>query len=91
MNVTKLETSGKYDPIEELCNAIIIQAAADYRLAARDGNKYRMKEIERFFLSKWFSTLSRLDGALLLKRIKEDTEVLKAHKQHYTKMKGNKE
>ena len=66
--------------IEDLANAIIIQAVKDYRkflniLSRNPNNKeaYKaMRRIERFFCSRWFSVLSDLNGKQLIKQIKED-------------------
>lgn len=66
--------------IEDLANAIIIQAVKDYRkflniLSRNPNNKEAYKEmrrIERFFCSRWFSVLSDLNGKQLIKQIKED-------------------
>ncbi len=59
---------------EMLASAIIEQAILDYRKALR-GLRYKPKdmglqqrrcELERFFLSSWFSVLSDLDGPRIL-------------------------
>ena len=70
-------------PYQRLANAIVEQAAKDYRSAlkalARDSdNAYiqdEVKSIERFFRSEWFSILSDLNGELLLKKLKEEVSV----------------
>ena len=71
------------DPFERLANAIIIQAAVDYRLALKQlrqnpdcQNAISMKhEVERFFRSEWFSVLTRVDGPKLLARLKTEVEI----------------
>lgn len=68
------------DPFENLANAIVLQAVKDYRSALqrlkKDRNIYsarRMKEeVERFFLSGWFSELTELNGAFLMRKIREE-------------------
>ena len=71
------------DQFEGLANAIIIQAAADYRLALKQLRQnplfqpaIRMSyEIERFFRSDWFSILTRINGIELLARLKTEVEI----------------
>ena len=68
------------DPYENLANAIVITAAKDYRDALRsltrnknNNNAKRMKEeVERFFNSDWYSVLTDLDGAFLMRMIQEE-------------------
>ena len=71
------------DQIEGLANAIIIQAAVDYRLALKQLRQnplfqpaIRMSyEVERFFRSEWFSSLTRINGIELLARLKTEVEI----------------
>lgn len=71
------------DQFEGLANAIIIQAAADYRLALKQLRQnplfqpaIRMSyEVERFFRSDWFSILTRINGMELLARLKTEVEI----------------
>lgn len=68
---------------EELANAIIVQAAKDYRDALRllvmnpndKSAQHDKRSIERFFRSEWFSILTDLNGELLLKKLKEEVSV----------------
>ena len=68
------------DPYENLANVIVITAAKDYRDALRsltrnknNNNAKRMKEeVERFFNSDWYSVLTDLDGAFLMRKIQEE-------------------
>ena len=61
------------DPYENLANAVIAQAAEDYRAAlkkikAHPKNKDAIDEalrIERFFRSGWYQTLTSVDGECL--------------------------
>ncbi len=65
---------------QELGNAIIEQAAKDYRAAQRKKRRhpdcYRAQkailEIEQFFQSDWFSVLSEANGEVILSKLKEE-------------------
>lgn len=64
--------------MENLCNAIILSVVTDYR-KARCGERVAGKppewviaDCERFFLSEWFSILTKLDGAALLEKLKKE-------------------
>ena len=75
---------------EDLANAIIVQQAADYRkcrriLRARPGKKHvsffvqdeaikRLREIEVFFQSWWFSQLTTADGEMILERLRKEED-----------------
>ena len=71
------------DQFEGLANVIIIQAAVDYRLALKQlrqnpdfQSAVSMKyEVERFFRSEWFSSLTRINGIELLARLKTEVEI----------------
>ena len=62
---------------EILANAIVEQAAKDYRWAqtalAKDAENVAAtamrSETERFFRSAWFGQLSRIDGEWLLEKL----------------------
>ena len=66
--------------LEEMANAIIIQAAEDWREAKRmlrtcpDNAEAisTVKETEAFFLSEFYTTLTTYNGKTLLKRLKEE-------------------
>ena len=70
------------DAYEKLANAIIIQAAKDYRVAKRKlrrkpGNKDAKTEaesIERFFRSDWFRALTEVDGEMLIRKLNEEVD-----------------
>lgn len=72
------------DPYIELANAIIVQAATDYRAAHRKlkkkpGNKDSLEMIsgvERFFRSSWYETLTDIDGAWLLGKLKAEVSAI---------------
>lgn len=66
-------------PYEELANAIVILAAKDYKQALRalmrdpesSPAQQRVNSIEHFFCSQWYRQLTKVDGHLLLKKLKE--------------------
>ena len=69
------------EPYENLANAIIIQACKDYRKAYKrylrrfrstDKPDDELVELERFFRSAWYKTLSAVDGEYLMDRIKKE-------------------
>lgn len=70
---------------QDLANAIIIQAAKDYRAALRGirkstskaGKKYwnlekTVSDCERFFTGEVFELLTDIDGAWLLRKLKNE-------------------
>lgn len=67
-------------PYENLANAIILQAAKDYRAALRKlkrnpqnkDAKYTISEVERFFRSDWYKMLTDVDGELIIKKLREE-------------------
>ena len=68
------------DPYEQLANAIILQAVADYRVAlkkikAHPKNREAISEaleIEKFFRSGWYSILTDVDGEYLIRRLQDE-------------------
>ncbi len=68
------------DSLTALANAIIVQAAKDYRKALRKqkkdpGNvsaKNPIEEVEQFFCSDWFRLLTTVDGEMLLRQLREE-------------------
>ena len=66
--------------LEDLAQAIILQAVEDYRKARRrlrirpdsEAAMECIRECERFFGSRWFGQLTTLDGKVLLRRLKEE-------------------
>ena len=68
-------------PYENLANAIIIQACKDYRKAYKrylrryrstDKQDAELLELESFFRSDWYKTLTSVDGEYLMDRIKKE-------------------
>ena len=68
------------DPYEQLANAIVIQAADDYRIALKKIKAHpkdrkaidEALEVERFFRSGWYSQLTSVDGEYLIKRLQDE-------------------
>lgn len=66
--------------LQDLSNAIILQAVKDYRTALSGARcwdtckspKSMIEECERFFRSTWFSQLSKLDGEYLIEQIRKE-------------------
>lgn len=74
------------DPWQTLADAVVLQAAKDYRSALmgigigrKRGPKVK-KECEWFFRSRWFTTLSNLDGNTLIRKLSMMQEV--PHEEH---------
>lgn len=66
--------------IENLRNAIIIQAVNDlkraYRNLKRNPDSVQLKDAaeyeERFFSSKWYKTLTTIDGDMIVAHVREE-------------------
>ena len=67
-----------YNPIEEISNAIILQAVEDYREALKGNVVGRrpadivIRECEKFFLSDWFEALTTVDGEALMRTLQDE-------------------
>lgn len=68
LTVEDIEALGT-NPWERLANAIIWQAADDYRTKE---SRTELEKLDRFFRSAGFSALCGLDGEKLLARLKEE-------------------
>lgn len=72
------------DFYHNLANAIVYRAADDYRRALvaiiKDPtNKkalYTKKECEQFFRSFWYSILTKVDGEVLMEKLKKEVEAM---------------
>ena len=75
--------AGKYlaeEPYERLANAIVLQAASDYRrdlkkLKKNPQNRDVMNDalqIEKFFHSPWYQVLTTVDGEFLLQKFRKE-------------------
>lgn len=66
--------------LEDLSNAIILQAVKDYRSALAGGSvngrdsKSVIADCERFFQSEWFNSLTKIDSNYLMKNIRKEFE-----------------
>ena len=82
-----LQTGPMQENLEDLANAIIIQQAEDYRAYRKQlrenprmGDDKRLLieveilGIEMFFLSDWFCLLTKVDGEMILKRLKKEED-----------------
>ena len=64
----------------ELANAIIIQAAKDYRKALKTLKRYPryepakavVAEVEEFFRSDWYRMLTSVDAEMLMRKIRRE-------------------
>lgn len=65
-------------PCEELANAIVVQAVKDYRTALRGENVVHkspisvIKDCEKFFRSDWYRVLTKVDGEMLIAKLREE-------------------
>ena len=62
---------------EDLANAVIERAVLDYRLVLSGtvesyGKVLSIKELERFFRSQWFGTLTKIDGERIISEIRKE-------------------
>lgn len=65
---------------ENLANAVIIQAAKDYRIIARrlerfpasEKSRKELRELEDFFRSDWFKLLSSVNGPAILEQLRKE-------------------
>ncbi|MGI6316192.1 MAG: hypothetical protein ACOX17_05885 [Christensenellales bacterium] len=71
------------DPYEELANAIVLQVVKDYRQALKllSENPHSrsamaaVNEMERFFRSNWYETLTSVDGEMLMRKLREEASL----------------
>lgn len=64
----------------ELANAIVIQAAKDYRKALKTLKRYPryepakavVAEVEKFFRSDWYRMLTSVDAEMLMRKIRRE-------------------
>lgn len=70
------------EPMEQLANAIILQAVKDYREALKkvkkhpknEDAKYTITEVERFFHSAWYRELTSVNGDFLMKKLRMEVD-----------------
>ena len=82
----RIKEEVRYDPYEEIANAIIIQACNDYKKAYhRHLNRniivtdtdQELTELEEFFRSDWYKKLTEIDGEYLMERLREQVRLQK--------------
>ena len=56
-------------PYDNLANAVIMQAVRDDRKCQ---NPEILQELEQFFLSDWFMMLTKVDGTMILERLRKE-------------------
>ena len=74
------KTAASLDSLYILANAIIVQAAKDYRQALRKQKKdpdsvsvmLCIEDIEQFFRSDWYRILTKVDGEMLIREIRKE-------------------
>ena len=84
---------------EDLANAIVLQACKDYKSAYKhylrrygraDRTDPQLAELEKFFRSDWYKTLTSVDGEYLMKRLQNEVvEELKGNKNKATYLKSH--
>ena len=63
------------DPYEHLANAIVLQAIVDYRrLWDRDICDRDKQKIIKFFRSRWFVVLTKIDCEWLIERLEKEAD-----------------
>jgi len=67
-----MHTSENLSPLQVLANAVIAQAANDYRRAIKSKNKDMIYNCESFFMSDRFSIMTNLNGKYLIDRIRRE-------------------
>lgn len=65
---------GVDDGYRALADAIIIQAAKDYRKALMEDARGMCREIEWFFRSEWFGLLTAINPEMLIRKLREEVK-----------------
>lgn len=82
--INAFKTGVDNDQYEDLANAIVLQACKDYKSAYRrylsrygrsDRTDPHLAELEKFFRSDWYKTLTSVDGEYLMKRMQDEVSV----------------
>ncbi|HNZ49792.1 MAG TPA: hypothetical protein PKN92_13185 [Candidatus Hydrogenedentes bacterium] len=68
------------DPYQALANAVVQNAAEDYRAALKRLNKdpenviakAEVQELKRFFRSQWYEVLTEVDGEYLINMLEKE-------------------
>ena len=81
MEAQTLPCAREHDPgWESLANAIVVQAAKDYRMALNELRRHPdskaalhvARRLERFFRSGWYSILTDVDPVYLIRRLRKE-------------------
>lgn len=78
-NTRQAEINRANDPYQQLANAVIVKAANDYwkalnKLKKRKNNtlaRIMKEDCEEFFMSDYYKLLTKLDGEVLMERLKK--------------------
>lgn len=70
----------KKQPYRELANSIVLTAVDDYRELLerrierfkKDGVYVTRHELEKFFMSEWFTILTHLNGTSVMNRLRKE-------------------
>ncbi len=76
----RVDDSNNLEPEQRLANAIIVQAADDYRTCIRNlrinprhkESRTMLEDCERFFRSEWYQMLTTVDGEMIMQKIREE-------------------
>lgn len=76
----RVDDYGNLEPEQRLANAIIIQAAEDYRTCVRNlkinprhkESLLMLQDCETFFKSEWYQMLTSVDGEMIMRKIREE-------------------
>lgn len=74
MYVANEDYKGSKNGYEALAQAIIVQAAKDYKKALERDARGFCREIERFFHSDWFTVLSDANPDMILQRLRREVK-----------------
>ena len=73
-SVNRLLKNASNEPFENLANAIICMAADDYRTAIVEDDDEERDKLEQFFKSKWYRSLTRVNGLRLMRMLGEEAK-----------------
>ena len=76
----RVDDNSNLEPEQRLANAIIVQAADDYRTCVRNlkiNPKHKeslamLQDCESFFRSEWYQMLTTVDGEMIMRKIREE-------------------
>lgn len=80
MPANRVPTRESLDGYQLLANAIVADAARDYRRtlrAAKRGDDYfpsHLRSLKRFFRSSWYRMLTKVDAEYIMNRIEQEVE-----------------